>query len=238
MQRVQQVRARALQRAADVRPGRRRRALSASSCPGAAAARCSRARRGQDRAHRHRLSRRPAHFTTDNVNVPGESIVVDAEGRPVPPPARRMAFRALAADACKVEFDARLRVRDRPCWKPLVGPVFNHIARHVHRRVRAARRSASTRNDAMTPARDRRLRGARRRGDRRRSTAARRARPWPMRSRRADCVDRLGAADAVSLRIHGQRARPTPRSPTATGSSSRGRCVADAKSIRRARAAG
>ena len=48
-------------------------------------------------------------------------------------------FRALRADACKVEFDLTYEfstgLLDR-----VIGPVFNHIAHHLHRRVRQARR--------------------------------------------------------------------------------------------------
>ena len=80
-----------------------------------------------------------AHFTTNNVNKPPESITHCAEGRAVPALTAKWRSSTLAPDACKVEFDLVVRVRDA-VLEVLVGPVFNHIAHHLHRRVRAARR--------------------------------------------------------------------------------------------------
>ena len=68
-----------------------------------------------------------AHFTTDNRNVPGESIVVTLKDGPF----RRLhgdwKFKSLSPDACKVEFTLAYEFAT-PLLEGLVGPVFTHIA--------------------------------------------------------------------------------------------------------------
>ena len=80
-----------------------------------------------------------AHFTTDNVNRAGESIVDHAARRPVPASARRMAFRAARARRLQGRARARLRVRDAPA-RAGRGPGVRPHREHVHRRVRPAGR--------------------------------------------------------------------------------------------------
>ncbi|MFO1283404.1 MAG: type II toxin-antitoxin system RatA family toxin [Burkholderiales bacterium] len=68
-----------------------------------------------------------AHFTTDNVNVPGESIVVTLVDGPFRHLHGSWRFRALAAEASKVEFELVYEFASG-ILERAVGPVFNHIA--------------------------------------------------------------------------------------------------------------
>ncbi len=68
-----------------------------------------------------------AHFTTDNVNVPPESIVVTLRDGPFRHLHGEWKFRALADDACKIEFAIAYEFKTH-VLETLVGPVFNHIA--------------------------------------------------------------------------------------------------------------
>jgi ribosome-associated toxin RatA of RatAB toxin-antitoxin module len=68
-----------------------------------------------------------AHFTTRNANKPPESITIDLEEGPFKALRGKWSFKALAADACKVEFDLSYEFKTT-VLETLVGPVFNHIA--------------------------------------------------------------------------------------------------------------
>ena len=68
-----------------------------------------------------------AHFTTDNVNDPPVSIVVTLRSGPFRHLHGEWRFRALDANACKVEFDLAYEFAT-PILERIVGPVFNHIA--------------------------------------------------------------------------------------------------------------
>jgi ribosome-associated toxin RatA of RatAB toxin-antitoxin module len=68
-----------------------------------------------------------AHFTTDNVNRAGESIVVTLRDGPFRHLHGEWRFRALAPDACKVEFELAYEFTTHVLEK-VVGPVFSHIA--------------------------------------------------------------------------------------------------------------
>lgn len=68
-----------------------------------------------------------AHFTTDNVNRAGESIVVTLRDGPFRHLHGEWRFRALAPDACKVEFELAYEFSTH-LLERVVGPVFNHIA--------------------------------------------------------------------------------------------------------------
>jgi ribosome-associated toxin RatA of RatAB toxin-antitoxin module len=68
-----------------------------------------------------------AHFTTRNVNKPPESITIALEEGPFKSLRGKWTFKALAADACKVEFDLSYQFKTS-VLEALVGPVFNHIA--------------------------------------------------------------------------------------------------------------
>ena len=68
-----------------------------------------------------------AHFTTDNLNRPGESIIVTLKDGPFRHLHGEWRFRALAADACKVEFEIAYEFATHVLEKA-VGPVFSHIA--------------------------------------------------------------------------------------------------------------
>ena len=68
-----------------------------------------------------------AHFTTDNVNAPPESIVVTLRDGPFRHLHGEWKFRPLAPDACKVEFTIAYEFKTH-VLETLVGPVFNHIA--------------------------------------------------------------------------------------------------------------
>jgi len=80
------------------------------------------------------------HFTTDNTNVPGESIMVLLRDGPFRHLHGEWSFRALAPEACKVEFTIAYEFKTH-VLEALVGPVFNHIANSfidafVHRAAR------------------------------------------------------------------------------------------------------
>jgi ribosome-associated toxin RatA of RatAB toxin-antitoxin module len=68
-----------------------------------------------------------AHFTTDNANRPAESIVVTLKDGPFRHLHGQWRFTALAADACKVEFELAYEFTTHLLEK-IVGPVFGHIA--------------------------------------------------------------------------------------------------------------
>ena len=68
-----------------------------------------------------------AHFTTDNTNRPGESIVVTLKDGPFKHLHGEWRFKALAADACKVEFELAYEFAT-PLLGRVFGPVFTHIA--------------------------------------------------------------------------------------------------------------
>ena len=68
-----------------------------------------------------------AHFTTDNVNRPPESIVVTLRSGPFRHLHGEWRFLALAPDACKVEFELAYEFSTHVLEK-VVGPVFAHIA--------------------------------------------------------------------------------------------------------------
>jgi ribosome-associated toxin RatA of RatAB toxin-antitoxin module len=68
-----------------------------------------------------------AHFTTDNVNRAGESIVVTLKDGPFRHLHGEWRFAALAEDACKVEFELAYEFSTH-LLEGIVGPVFGHIA--------------------------------------------------------------------------------------------------------------
>ena len=68
-----------------------------------------------------------AHFTTDNANVPAERIVITLSDGPFKQLQGEWHFRALAEDACKVEFELAYEFATG-LIETIVGPVFNHIA--------------------------------------------------------------------------------------------------------------
>ena len=68
-----------------------------------------------------------AHFTTDNANQPAESIVVTLKDGPFRHLHGQWRLTALAADACKVEFELAYEFATHLLEK-IVGPVFGHIA--------------------------------------------------------------------------------------------------------------
>ena len=68
-----------------------------------------------------------AHFTTDNTNKPPESIQMELKDGPFSALHGEWTFKALAADACKVEFTLTYEFKTT-VLEVLVGPVFNHIA--------------------------------------------------------------------------------------------------------------
>ncbi len=68
-----------------------------------------------------------AHFTTDNVNHSPESIVVTLRHGPFRHLHGEWRFRALAEDACKVEFELAYEFATH-ILERVVGPVFGHIA--------------------------------------------------------------------------------------------------------------
>ena len=69
-----------------------------------------------------------AHFTTDNVNRAARVDRRHAARRPVPPPARRVAFRPLARRRVQGRVRRSPTNSRRTLLETLVGPVFNHIA--------------------------------------------------------------------------------------------------------------
>jgi ribosome-associated toxin RatA of RatAB toxin-antitoxin module len=68
-----------------------------------------------------------AHFTTDNANRAGESIVVTLRDGPFRHLHGEWRFVALAPDACKIEFELAYEFAT-PLLERVVGPVFSHIA--------------------------------------------------------------------------------------------------------------
>jgi ribosome-associated toxin RatA of RatAB toxin-antitoxin module len=68
-----------------------------------------------------------AHFTTDNANRPPDSIVITLKDGPFRHLHGEWRFRALAAEACKVEFELAYEF-STPLLAKVVGPVFAHIA--------------------------------------------------------------------------------------------------------------
>ena len=68
-----------------------------------------------------------AHFTTDNVNRPPESIVVTLRHGPFRHLHGEWRFVALAPDACKIEFELAYEFASHMLER-IVGPVFGHIA--------------------------------------------------------------------------------------------------------------
>jgi ribosome-associated toxin RatA of RatAB toxin-antitoxin module len=68
-----------------------------------------------------------ANFTTANHNEPPERIVIRLRDGPFRQLDGTWRFRALAAAACKVEFDLRYEFA-APVLEGLIGPVFDHIA--------------------------------------------------------------------------------------------------------------
>ena len=82
-----------------------------------------------------------AHFTTDNANRRPESIVVTLKDGPFRHLHGEWRFIALAPDACKIEFELAYEFATHCPRDGSSGPVFNHIANTLHRRIRAPRRS-------------------------------------------------------------------------------------------------
>lgn len=68
-----------------------------------------------------------AHFTTDNVNRAGESIVVTLRDGPFRHLHGEWRFQPLAPDACKIEFELAYEFATT-ALEGAVGPVFSHIA--------------------------------------------------------------------------------------------------------------
>jgi len=68
-----------------------------------------------------------AHFTTYNVNDPPSSIVITLKDGPFRHLHGQWQFRALKADACKVEFDLAYEFATG-LLERAIGPVFSHIA--------------------------------------------------------------------------------------------------------------
>ena len=68
-----------------------------------------------------------AHFTTENAGVPGESIVVTLVDGPFRDLHGEWRFKALKADACKVEFELAYEFSNA-LLETAVGPVFDRIA--------------------------------------------------------------------------------------------------------------
>ena len=68
-----------------------------------------------------------AHFTTDNVNRAGESIVITLRDGSFRHLQGEWCFSQLAPDGCKVAFSLVYEFTT-PLREHIVGPVFNHIA--------------------------------------------------------------------------------------------------------------
>ncbi len=94
-------------------------------CGGAQAVR--EASRRQDRAHRHRLSRRQGALHHRQRQSAPESIVITLKDGPFRHLHGEWRFRALAEDACKVEFELAYEFSTH-LLETVVGPVFSHIA--------------------------------------------------------------------------------------------------------------
>ena len=69
-----------------------------------------------------------AHFTTDNVNRPSESIVITLRDGPFRHLHGEWRFRALGDSGCKVEFELAYEFATQLLDKA-IGQVFGHIAR-------------------------------------------------------------------------------------------------------------
>lgn len=68
-----------------------------------------------------------AHFTTDNQNHPPSSILIRLKDGPFEDLHGEWRFRALAEQACKVEFTLAWQFKTHVI-EALIGPVFNRIA--------------------------------------------------------------------------------------------------------------
>ena len=68
-----------------------------------------------------------AHFTTDNVNRPPESIVITLKDGPFRHLHGEWRFAALAPSACRVDFELAWEFASS-LIETAVGPVFGHIA--------------------------------------------------------------------------------------------------------------
>ncbi|HLW11087.1 MAG TPA: type II toxin-antitoxin system RatA family toxin [Casimicrobiaceae bacterium] len=68
-----------------------------------------------------------AHFTTDNMNHPPDSIVVTLKDGPFRRLHGEWRFKALGEHGCKVEFDLAYEFATHLLDK-VIGPVFSHIA--------------------------------------------------------------------------------------------------------------
>jgi len=68
-----------------------------------------------------------AHFTTENVNVPAESITVTLRDGPFRHLHGEWTFRALTPAACKIELALAWEFKTH-VLESIVGPIFNHIA--------------------------------------------------------------------------------------------------------------
>jgi ribosome-associated toxin RatA of RatAB toxin-antitoxin module len=68
-----------------------------------------------------------AHFTTVNANRAPDSIVITLADGPFRHLHGEWRFRALAEDACKVEFELAYEF-STPLLDAVVGPIFSHIA--------------------------------------------------------------------------------------------------------------
>jgi ribosome-associated toxin RatA of RatAB toxin-antitoxin module len=68
-----------------------------------------------------------AHFTTDNVNRAGESIVITLRDGPFRHLHGEWRFSPLASDACKIELALAYEFATQVLERAL-GPVFSHIA--------------------------------------------------------------------------------------------------------------
>jgi len=71
-----------------------------------------------------------AHFTTTNVNHPPESIVITLVDGPFRDLHGEWRFRALAPDACRIDFELAYEFASQLLEKA-VGPVFGQIARSL-----------------------------------------------------------------------------------------------------------
>lgn len=68
-----------------------------------------------------------AHFTTDNVNHPSESIVITLKDGPFRHLHGEWHFKALGEHGCKVQFDLAYEFTTTLLGR-VIGPVFSHIA--------------------------------------------------------------------------------------------------------------
>ena len=130
----------------DVRARRRRRALSRSSSRGAAAPKVleptpAARRRGCD-IDFHGVK---AHFTTDNVNEPPQSIVIKLKDGPFRHLHGRVAFRALAPRTPARSSSSSPTSSRTPLLETAHRPGVRPHREHLHRRVRAPRGSSCTR---------------------------------------------------------------------------------------------